>query len=354
MDPKYDWNDFLARPKSALSIEAEANLKRGKELLKNKKPEQGIPFLLKALNDPENLDECNSASEMLPDGMVIEYLKVLELQGRAHLQRILGPNCFEGDDANECFQGAPHFWGLIETRPYMRVLHSLVRTYIKEKRWEEAVALNIEILRLCESDNMGHRQWMGPLLVRVGRAADALYFTQQWLEVDEVPHAGIDFAPPRHTPMSDTLMLHSAALAAFTLDGDSELARQYLHIAVQYPGVFIKVLGKFKERVDGDTHPVRGSDGPEDARDHLWLAQDLWMRDDVWNWVDSDPVVKSRVFRDCSEPTCKKKEERIGQWQKCSGCKKEWYCSRSCQKGHWPDHRAACKKEQEHARSMRW
>jgi hypothetical protein len=106
---------------------------------------------------------------------------------------------------------------------------------------------------------MGHRQWMGPLLVRVGRAADALYFTQQWLEVDEVPHAGIDFAPPRHTPMSDTLvqsltkwyplqMLHSAALAAFTLDGDSELARQYLHIAVQYPGVFIKVLGKFKER----------------------------------------------------------------------------------------------------------
>jgi hypothetical protein len=74
--------------------------------------------------------------------------------------------------------------------------------------------------------------------------------------------------------------------------------------------------------VDGDTHPVRGTDGPEDARDHLWLAQDLWMQDDVWRWVDSDPVVKSRVFRECSDPTCKKKEERIGQWQKCSGCKK--------------------------------
>jgi hypothetical protein len=39
--------------------------------------------LLKALKDSENLDECNSASEMLPDGMVIEYLKVLELQGES-------------------------------------------------------------------------------------------------------------------------------------------------------------------------------------------------------------------------------------------------------------------------------
>jgi hypothetical protein len=29
----------------------------------------------------------------------------------------------------------------------------------------------------------------------------------------------------------------------------------------------------------------------------------------MWNWVDSDP-------------TCKKKEEPAGEWQKCSGCKK--------------------------------
>ncbi|KAJ7811284.1 hypothetical protein B0H14DRAFT_2606630 [Mycena olivaceomarginata] len=112
----------------------------------------------------------------------------------------------------------------------------------------------------------------GPALIRVGRAADALYFTQRWFEADGVPRPG-------------------AALAAFTLDGDSVLARQYLHIAVQYPLVLIKLLGKFRECVDGDMHP------------------DLWMQDDMWNWVDSDP-------------TCKKKEEPAGEWQKCSGCKK--------------------------------
>ncbi|KAJ7816873.1 hypothetical protein B0H14DRAFT_2602402 [Mycena olivaceomarginata] len=122
------------------------------------------------------------------------------------------------------------------------------------------------------SGNNSGRRLYGPALIRVGRAADALYFTQRWFEADGVPRPG-------------------AALAAFTLDGDSVLARQYLHIAVQYPLVLIKVLGKFRECVDGDMHP------------------DLWMQDDMWNWVDSDP-------------TCKKKEEPAGEWQKCSGCKK--------------------------------
>ncbi|KAJ6530227.1 hypothetical protein B0H19DRAFT_1328299 [Mycena capillaripes] len=199
------------------------------------------------------MDECNSASETMPPNMAIQYLQILERKGRTILERVVGPDCFELGDEDS--YGVPHFWGIHETRPYMRVLSSLVRTYVKEKRWEEAVALNIEILRLCESDNMGHREWMGPLLLHVGRPADALYFSQRWLEADGVPtRAGIDFRPPCRTPMSDALvkslaefsslqMLHSAALAAFTLDGDSELARQYLHIAVQFPWVLIKVLG---------------------------------------------------------------------------------------------------------------
>ncbi|KAJ7666775.1 hypothetical protein DFH06DRAFT_251179 [Mycena polygramma] len=366
MDWDFDDDDgFCAGPRSAQSLEAEANIKRGEELLKNNNPEQGIPLLLKAMDDePDYLDVVLAVSTPLPPKMAIEFLKVLERMGRAHVRRIVGPDCFElGGEHN---YGAPNFWSITETRPYMRVLHRLVRMYIKEKRWDDAVTLNIEILRLCDSDNMGQRDWMVPLLLRVGRPADALYFVQRWLEADGVPRpgAGIDFGPPRRTPMPDALfqslarwrplqMTHSAALAAFALDGDSELARQYLHIAVQHPGVLIKVLGKFKERVDGDSHPVRTHNGLEDIRDHLWLAQDLWMQDDVWNWANSDPVVKAHVLRECSDPTCKKKEELVGQWQKCSGCKKEWYCSRICQKGNWPAHKQACKKEQNYARSLR-
>jgi hypothetical protein len=107
---------------------------------------------------------------------------------------------------------------------------------------------------------MGQRAWMPALLLHARRPADALYFAQRWLESDEgPPGSGIDFSPPRRTPMTDAQiakmnkwvdlqMIYSAALAAFTLDGDSSLARQYLHMAAQYPLVLIKVIGKFKER----------------------------------------------------------------------------------------------------------
>ncbi|KAJ7232184.1 hypothetical protein B0H12DRAFT_203108 [Mycena haematopus] len=77
------------------------------------------------------------------------------------------------------------------------------------------------------------------------------------------------------------------------------------------------------------------------------------MQDAVWNWVDQDPFVKERVLRECGNSECTNKEERVGQWQKCAGCKQEWYCSRNCQKAHWPDHKESCKKAQRYAASLR-
>ncbi|KAJ7666776.1 hypothetical protein DFH06DRAFT_251173 [Mycena polygramma] len=358
--PGFGFEGFMGIGGGTVSKESGNNLKRGHELLNKKKPNEALPFLLKAMEDPNNLDACSTVGLLLPQDTAIEFLKKAEVKGREHLQRILSPDCFE----LTCEYGAPRFWGILETRPYMRLLGTLVRAYVNAKRWDDAVATNVEILRICKLDNMGQRSWMGALLLHAGRPADALYFTQRWLESNEgPPGSGIDFAPPRRTPMTaaqvskmgkytDLQMIYSAALAAFTLDGDSELARQYLHIAVQYPNVLIKVLGNMKERVDVDTHATRASNGREDGRDHLWLAQDLWMQDDVWNWVDNDPFVKERVLRECGDPTCRKKEVRVGQWQKCAGCKDQWYCSRGCQKAHWQGHKEECKKAQERAKLM--
>lgn len=49
------------------------------------------------------------------------------------------------------------FWGLIETRPYMRTKHSYMLTLMELGRYTEAVKQGEELLKLCESDNQGIR-----------------------------------------------------------------------------------------------------------------------------------------------------------------------------------------------------
>ncbi|KAJ7669032.1 hypothetical protein B0H17DRAFT_949558, partial [Mycena rosella] len=315
------------------------SLERGEDILK-KKPDEAIPFLPRAIDDPENLNEAPS-SKVSPRSRCASAAGAEPARGRVHMKSLMGPRCFEIAGEEHAY-GAPNFWGVSATRGYTRVLGALVHA-----------ETNLEILRICESDNMGQRGSTSALL-RVGRAADAPYFAQRWLEADGMPEgSGIDLTPPHQTPLTDAecaetaksvdlRMIHSAALA---LDGDSALARQYLHIAARYLLVFIKVLGKLKER----GAPRALFNGAEDTRDHLWLAQDLWTQDAVWSWVDGDPV---GVLRLCSDLTCKKREACVGQWEKCLGCRKVLMClngtARICQKGHWADHKEACKEEQYH------
>ena len=49
------------------------------------------------------------------------------------------------------------FWGLIETRPYMRTKHSYMLTLMALGRYTEAIKQGEELLELCESDNLGIR-----------------------------------------------------------------------------------------------------------------------------------------------------------------------------------------------------
>jgi hypothetical protein len=111
------------------------SLKRGQELLKKKKVDEAIPFLLKAIEDQANLDACVAVALALPEDSAIPLLKGAELKGRAYLKRVVAPDCFELG----CEYGAPNFWGILQTRPYMRLLGTLVRVYVNAKRWADAV-----------------------------------------------------------------------------------------------------------------------------------------------------------------------------------------------------------------------
>jgi len=112
---------------------------------------------------------------------------------------------------------------------------------------------------------MGQRFWLGSLLIRCGRCADALYFAQQWLG-DEVRKDGKTLAlggctfkaPQKELPESAAddaslrwasgQILYTAALASFKLFGDIPMSRTYLKMAATCnPHVLLKILAQVKK-----------------------------------------------------------------------------------------------------------
>lgn len=63
-----------------------SSLKRAKQLLEKGKIEEAVPYLLKAQQDPDNLDECVSlAKRMMPASAAITYFKSAEALGEVYL-----------------------------------------------------------------------------------------------------------------------------------------------------------------------------------------------------------------------------------------------------------------------------
>ena len=79
------------------------------------------------------------------------------------------------------------FWGLTETRPYLRARLAFVETLLKLKTFEaaESAAKHVrDILRLNRSDNMGVRDVYPALLIRLSRDQEAYNYMQCLLTVD--------------------------------------------------------------------------------------------------------------------------------------------------------------------------
>ena len=66
-----------------------------------------------------------------------------------------------------------HFWGLLETRPYMRARAGLAECLWAVGRREEAVAHFQDLLRLNPNDNQGVRDLLMPRLIELDRDKDA-------------------------------------------------------------------------------------------------------------------------------------------------------------------------------------
>ncbi|KAI0439391.1 hypothetical protein F4803DRAFT_531315 [Xylaria telfairii] len=100
---------------------------------------------------------------------------------RAHPGDILLPsNVFEN--------GVGRFWGLIETRSYMRARFAAADALLQIdtiKAVEKALAHFQDMLRLCRSDNLGIRDIIPGLLLRLGREQECYDFLKWWGVVDD-------------------------------------------------------------------------------------------------------------------------------------------------------------------------
>jgi tetratricopeptide (TPR) repeat protein len=128
-------------------------------------------------------------------------------QGVEAGERSLGEETFE-----DC---AGHFWGLLETRPYMRARAGLAQCLWTAGQHDEAIAHHRELLRLNPGDNQGIQYTLLACLMELDRSEEALELHRQYADD------------------GTAAWTYSAALLRFRQGGDSKAAREALDAARQ-------------------------------------------------------------------------------------------------------------------------
>ncbi len=150
--------------------------------------------------------DCAEAYVLLAEnsGSRKESLKLFE-QGVAAGERALGPDFFRDN--------VGHFWGILETRPYMRARLGLAFSLWSAARRNEAVEHLRELLRLNPGDNQGVRYTLAGFLLFLDRDDDLDALLRQF------PDEG------------SATWKYTHALLAFRKHGDTPESRQLLERA---------------------------------------------------------------------------------------------------------------------------
>jgi tetratricopeptide (TPR) repeat protein len=166
--------------------------------------------------------DCADAYVLLAEekaGSAEEALKLYEAGVKAG-ERALGSEIFDKETG--------HFWGMVETRPYMRARAGLAQCLWALGRWEEAVSHYRELLRLNPNDNQGIRYLLAMTLLEMGKIESLEELIGQYDE----PTAA---------------WLFTKALVAYIKQGDSADARKLLKEALNHnPHVASYLLGEKK------------------------------------------------------------------------------------------------------------
>jgi tetratricopeptide (TPR) repeat protein len=167
----------------------------------------------------------------------------------AAAERALGPETFR--------EGVGHFWGLLETRPYMRARQALAFTLWTSGRQEEAVAHARDMLRLNPGDNQGLRYRLAGWLLNLDRDDELAQLLEQYPEEESAVWA------------------YTRALLAFRRHGDTPDTRQLLKEAKKVnKHVPDYILGK--KRMPDEQPPYYSPGDSSEAVEYLAGSLAAW------------------------------------------------------------------------------
>jgi tetratricopeptide (TPR) repeat protein len=135
-----------------------------------------------------------------------EQARDLYARGVAAGERALGPRAFQDDTVG-------HFWGVVETRPYMRARLGLAQALWALGQRREAIEHYWELLRLNPGDNQGVRYFLLHALLETG------------------DQAAVKELLDRYPDEATAVWAYGRVLHAFQAQGDSRSTRSLLNKA---------------------------------------------------------------------------------------------------------------------------
>ncbi len=191
----------------------------------------------------------------------IEKARDYYVEGVAAGERTLGEEFFEKESG--------HFWGILQTRPYMRARFGLAQCLEELGDIDEVAHHYRELLRLNPNDNQGVRNALLPSLLKIDADEEAAELLK--LHKDDKVFA---------------MWCYSRALVTFRQKGDTATARKHLKKAMDVNGYVPKYLLGYEEMPD---FPPSGySPGSEDEAVicSMQLA-DVWEgTEGAMEWLD--------------------------------------------------------------------
>jgi len=152
-----------------------------------------------------------------------------------------------------------YFWGILETRPFMRAVQGMATTLWELNRYDEAMELYRELLRLNPDDNQGNRYLLLDLLMEIDRIEDVERLLEDYRE-----DWTADWA-------------YSQALLSYRKHGDSRKPKQALKQALQVNQHVADYLTG-KKRIPAVDFPYITMGGEDEAIDYASRHFDYWRK----------------------------------------------------------------------------